>query len=335
MTIGEFAVAVGLTPKALRLYDELGLVVPAAVDGSSGYRFYDRAQRDRARLVATLRRVGVPLARIAVVVDLPADEAIADLEAWWRQVEHDTATRRALVADLLTRWGRSTIMTTGAVQCLGATGLVQGGRDTQQDAVAWSAGRAVVADGFHDGGADASRVAVDAVLAADVAEPVEALRSAFAAAAREVGPTDAGGTTATALWCDGARVGLAHLGDSRAYLLRDGVLTQVTNDHSQVRSLVDEGRLTPEEARDHPERPRLVRALGTDEPDVHLRTARAGDRYLLCTDGVWCLLDDAALARTLAAGAEPGPVVGNLLEQVRAAGAPDNAACAVVDLVAE
>ncbi|GAA4850316.1 MerR family transcriptional regulator [Actinomycetospora corticicola] len=330
MTIGAFAVASGLTPKALRLYDELGLVTPAAVDPSSGYRCYDADQVGRARLVAELRRLGMPLARIGVLVDLPDDEAAADLAAWWRQVEHDTTARRHLVADLLARWRRETIMTTGAVRCVGASGLERGGREEQQDGAAWVGDRAVVADGFHGGGATASRIAVEAVIAADGSRVVDAL----AAAAARIGPTGDGGTTVTALWCDGSRVGVAHVGDSRAYLLRDGVLTRLTVDHTHVQSLIDEGRLTPEEAIDHPDRPRLTRALGTDEPDLHRRTARVGDRYLLCTDGVWALLDDAVLARTLTADAEPAPVVGKLLEQVREAGAPDNAACAVVDLVA-
>ncbi len=160
------------------------------------------------------------------------------------------------------------------------------------------------------------------------------LLDALADAAVRVGPTGGGGTTVTALWCDGSRVVVAHVGDSRAYLLRDGVLTRLTVDHSHVQSLIDEGRLTPEEAIDHPDRPRLTRALGTDEPDLHRRTARIGDRYLLCTDGVWALLVFGVLARALAAEVEPAPVVGKLVERVRAAGAPDNAACAVVDLVA-
>ncbi|GLZ50967.1 hypothetical protein Acsp07_05840 [Actinomycetospora sp. NBRC 106378] len=330
MTIGAFAAATGLTPKALRLYDELGLVAPAAVDPTTGYRFYDDGQSGRARRVAELRQVGVPLTRIGALLDLPDDEAAADLAAWWRQVEHDTTVRRTHVADLLARWRRETIVTTDVVRCVGATGLERGARDEQQDAAAWVDDRAVVADGFHAAGATASRGVVEAVTGSDGARLLDALGEAAA----RTGPPDDGGTTATALWCDGHRVLVAHVGDSRAYLLRDGVLARLTVDHTRVQSLVDEGRLTPEEALDHPDRPRLARVLGTDEPDLHRRTAQVGDRYLLCTDGVWTQLDDAAIARTLTARAEPGPVVGTLLAQVRAAGAPDNAACVVVDLVA-
>ncbi|MDT7743473.1 MAG: family protein phosphatase, partial [Actinomycetota bacterium] len=83
MTIGEFAVAAGLTPKALRLYDELGLLRPARVDPTTGYRSYLPAQLERARLVAALRRVGMPLARIGGIGELPPAAAAADLAAWW------------------------------------------------------------------------------------------------------------------------------------------------------------------------------------------------------------------------------------------------------------
>jgi DNA-binding transcriptional MerR regulator len=328
MTIGEFAAVAGLTPKALRLYDELALLRPAAVDASSGYRSYDRVQLGRARLIAALRRTGMPLARIGATVELGPDEAAADLAAWWRQVEADTAQRRELVAGLLSGWREEHAMsTTTGVRLRGADGAEQGGRAEQQDAVACAADRAVVADGFGDDGVAASREVVEAVLAATGDDPADGLRAAFASAAGAEP-----GTTATALWCDGSRVAVAHVGDSRAYLLRDGVLTQLTIDHSHVRSLVEEGRLTPEEAREHPDRPRLVRALGTGEPDVHLRSARPGDRYLLCTDGVWSVLDDPALARALSVPEPPEAVVGKLLEQVRTAGAPDNAACVVVEL---
>ncbi|MFC5060588.1 MerR family transcriptional regulator [Actinomycetospora atypica] len=329
MTTGGFAAAAGLTPKALRLYDELGLLRPAAVDASSGYRSYDRDQLGRARRIAALRRVGMPLARIGVLADLPDDEAAADLTAWWRQVEHDTARRRELVADLLShrREDRTMGTTTRGVRLRCASGSERGGRTEQQDTVGCGADRAVVADGFGDHGAAASREVVRAVLAAAGDDPAEGLRAAFATAAG-TGP----GTTASALWCDGSRVTIAHVGDSRVYLLREGVFTQLTLDHSHVRSLVEEGRLTPEEAREHPDRPRLVRALGTDEPDVHRRTARPGDRYLLVTDGVWAVLDDPVPARLAAGPGAPAEIVGNVLERVRAAGAPDNAACAVVDL---
>jgi PPM family protein phosphatase len=338
MTIGEFAVAAGLTPKALRLYDELGLLRPARVDPATGYRTYAAAQLERARLVAALRRVGMPLARIAGIGDLPPAAAAADLAAWWRQVEADTADRRVLVDDLLARWRDrpdEEEPMTARVTVQGAGGAERGARVEQQDAVLVDRGRAAVADGFGPDGAAASREAVSRVAAAEGEGPLDVVRAALGEAAAAARAADASGTTATALCCDGERVGVAHVGDSRAYLLRDGVLTLLTHDHTWVRSLVDEGRLTVEEAAEHPDRTRLVRALGTGEPDVHLRTARSGDRYLLCTDGVSGVLDDPALAGLLGAGGPAADAVGAVLAAVRSAGAPDNAACAVLDLVAE
>src|SRR6266849_3542203 len=96
------------------------------------------------------------------------------------------------------------------------------------------------------------------------------------------------GTTLTALLWSGATVAVCHIGDSRAYLLRDGDFRQITRDHTLVQSLVDDGRLTPEAAATHPQRSLLLRALdgrSEAEPDLSVREVRAGDRYLLCSDG--------------------------------------------------
>lgn len=97
LRIGEFAELSHLSLKALRLYDELGLLAPARVDRDSGYRWYTRGQLDRARLVMRLRRLGMPLARIAAIVDTPAAETANQLDAYWAQVETDHAARRDLV----------------------------------------------------------------------------------------------------------------------------------------------------------------------------------------------------------------------------------------------
>jgi protein phosphatase len=94
LTIGSFARAARLSPKALRLYDELGLLRPAYVDPVSGYRFYDPGQLEHARLVAWLRRLGMPLARTRVVCELPALAAAREISAYWSGVESATAARR-------------------------------------------------------------------------------------------------------------------------------------------------------------------------------------------------------------------------------------------------
>ena len=101
MTIGDFARDAGLTPKALRLYDDLDLLPPAEVDRHSGYRRYSPAQLGRARLVATLRLLGMPLARIRQVLDLAPAAAAQEVEAYWSQVEADTASRRGIVTPLV------------------------------------------------------------------------------------------------------------------------------------------------------------------------------------------------------------------------------------------
>ena len=99
LTIGAFARAVRLSPKALRLYDELGLLRPAAVDDESGYRLYDPAQLERARLIAWLRRLGMPLAHIRRVCDLPAPAAAAEVADYWARVLAETAARGRLAND--------------------------------------------------------------------------------------------------------------------------------------------------------------------------------------------------------------------------------------------
>lgn len=112
LTIGAFARASRLSPKALRLYDELGLLTPERVDPRSGYRHYAPAQLERARLVAWLRRLGMPLARIREVCELTPDAAASAVAAYWAQVEADTAARRDLAAFLVDQLSRKdTVMT--------------------------------------------------------------------------------------------------------------------------------------------------------------------------------------------------------------------------------
>ena len=109
---------------------------------------------------------------------------------------------------------------------------------------------------------------------------------------------DGMGTTLTAMLWSGRRVGLVHVGDSRAYLLRDGVLIQITHDHTFVQQLQDEGRITAAEAAVHPQRSLLLRALdgrSNPEPDLSVREVHPGDRYLLCSDGLSGVVPDSEL----------------------------------------
>lgn len=144
------------------------------------------------------------------------------------------------------------------------------------------------------------------------------------------------GTTLTALLWTGQRLGLVHVGDSRAYLLRDGALTQITQDHTWVQRLVDEGRITEEEAGTHPQRSLLMRALGSGdhvEPDLSIREVRAGDRYLICSDGLSGVVSHQTLEDTLASYQGPHETVQELIQLALRGGGPDNITCIVADVL--
>ncbi|MFI9119292.1 Stp1/IreP family PP2C-type Ser/Thr phosphatase [Streptomyces bikiniensis] len=144
------------------------------------------------------------------------------------------------------------------------------------------------------------------------------------------------GTTLTALLWTGQRLGLVHVGDSRAYLLRDGVLTQITQDHTWVQRLVDEGRITEEEATTHPQRSLLMRALGSGdhvEPDLSIREVRAGDRYLICSDGLSGVVSHQTLEDTLASYQGPQETVQELIQLALRGGGPDNITVIVADVL--
>ncbi|WFE37694.1 MerR family transcriptional regulator [Micromonospora sp. WMMD998] len=347
LTIGAFARAARLTAKALRVYDDCGLLPPAAVDPHSGYRYYAPEQLDRARLIAALRRAGMPLAEIRTVCGLPPEAAVEALDAWWRRVSADTAARGravALLVDQLSERGTTMSEHTFRYATRCETGTV---RDSNED-VAYASGTLLaVADGVRGpGGADASADAVDALRSlesADVpaADLLAALADAVSRADRAVRAratdVDRPASTLTAIVRRGTRLALVHVGDTRAYLLRGGELSRLTQDHTYVQTLVDQGRLTPAEAGAHPQRALLARALGAGaevEADLALRTALSGDRYLLCSDGLSAVVDPGALHAALAGADDPETAVGRLVDLAYAAGAPDNVACVVADVTA-
>jgi protein phosphatase len=193
------------------------------------------------------------------------------------------------------------------------------------------------------------------VVPADLLNVLSDAVSAATASVRSIAESDPGladsGSTLTAMLLSGSRLALVHIGDSRAYLYRDGGLFQVTHDHSVTQLMIDSGRLTPEEAGSHPQRSLLVRALGASAddvraegipdaqaaeagtPDLSLLDARAGDRYLLCSDGLTSVVPAAAIRETLAAAAlSPEEVVARLITLANEAGGPDNIACALADI---
>ncbi|WP_405012291.1 PP2C family protein-serine/threonine phosphatase [Kitasatospora sp. NBC_01539] len=144
------------------------------------------------------------------------------------------------------------------------------------------------------------------------------------------------GCTLTAMLWTGQRMGMVHIGDSRAYLLRDGSLTQITQDHTWVQRLVDEGRITPEEAETHPQRSLLMRALdgrGQVEPDLSIREVRAGDRYLICSDGLSGPVSHQTLEATLGSYYAPEQTVQELIQLALRGGGPDNITCIVADVI--
>jgi PPM family protein phosphatase len=350
LSIGAFAHATRLSPKALRLYDELGLLPPAFVDPSSGYRFYDPAQLDRARLVAWLRRLGMPLARIRVVCDLEPARAADEIAAYWAGVEADTASRRDLAAFLIATLSGRTAAMTGTQEPLAiryaARTDIGRVRDTNQDSAYAGSRLLAVADGMGGGGARASAAVIDALKPLDASLPAGDLLNALEQAVEQASTTvgllgEAGqgagqtGTTITAMLWSGSQLALVHVGDCRAYLLRDGELFQITHDHTVVQSLLDEGRITPEEALSHPQRSLLLRAIdGTAvELDTSLHDARAGDRYLLCSDGLTGVVSTGVIMDTLRGTDGPDRAAGLLIKAANAAGGPDNVSCVVADIV--
>jgi serine/threonine protein phosphatase PrpC len=143
------------------------------------------------------------------------------------------------------------------------------------------------------------------------------------------------GTTLTALLSSGTRLGIAHVGDSRGYLLRDGEFSQLTHDQTLVQRMVDEGRLTEEQAEVHPQRSLLTQALDGRpgvEPDLSVREARRGDRYLLCSDGLSGYVTADVMGQTL--GLPDAEVAADrLIELTLMAGAPDNVTVVIADVV--
>ncbi|MFB7274307.1 MerR family transcriptional regulator [Streptomyces sp. NPDC056244] len=378
LTIGAFARASRLSAKALRRYDELGLLRPARVDAYTGYRYYEATQLARARLVVWLRRIGMPLAGIREVCDLYETDAAAAARAvrdYWARVEAETAARRDLATFLVGQLsvhpaGKDaamsshppTSLTTPPAPTLGIRyaarsdrGLV---RETNQDTAYAGSRLLAVADGYGEEGAPASAAAIEAMKSlpdvpglADLpdlpdlhglpglpgGELLSALAESVERANRAVDGFADSGTTLTAMLWTGSRLALVHIGDSRAYLLRDGELFQITHDHTVVQSMIDEGTLTPEEAASHPQRAILLKALdGTEahtRPDLHLQDAHPGDRYLLCSDGLFTALPPTRLHRTLTQTGTPTEAVDHLITLTHESGAPDNIACVVADVI--
>jgi PPM family protein phosphatase len=222
-------------------------------------------------------------------------------------------------------------------------------REGNEDAAYAGPRLLAVADGMggHAAGEVASAAAIDAIARLDDDVPGSDLLDALAGAVTDANHTlhdmvaadpafEGMGTTLTAMLWSGSRVALVHIGDSRAYLLRDREFHQITHDHTLVQTLVDEGRISPDDVATHPQRSMLLRALdgrADVEPDLSLREARLGDRYLLCSDGLSSVVSEETLHKTLATVASLDEVVLQLIELAIRGGGPDNITCIVADVV--
>ncbi|WP_280189681.1 PP2C family protein-serine/threonine phosphatase, partial [Nocardia gipuzkoensis] len=223
-------------------------------------------------------------------------------------------------------------------------GLVRG---NNEDSVYAGARLLALADGMggHAAGEVASQLMIAALAHLDDDEPGDDLLGKLDAATREGNAAiadqveeepelDGMGTTLTAILFAGKKLGLVHIGDSRAYLLRGGELTQITRDDTFVQSLVDEGRITPEQAHTHPQRSLIMRALTGNEiePTLIMRESRAGDRYLLCSDGLSDVVSDETIANTMREGSTD-ECADRLIELALRSGGPDNVTVVVADVI--
>ena len=186
-------------------------------------------------------------------------------------------------------------------------------REHNEDSLAVAPPLYVVCDGMggHAAGEVASEIAVDVICdrapahpdASALGQAVEEANLAIIRAARE-GVGRAGmGCTCTAAMLEKDKLVIAQVGDSRAYLLHKGQMQQLTRDHSLVADLIEAGQITEAEARVHPQRSVITRALGSDprtQPDLFEITVEAGDRLLLCSDGLSTMLEDDQIAKILA-----------------------------------
>ncbi len=197
---------------------------------------------------------------------------------------------------------------------------------------------AMVADGMggHVGGEVASRLAVEAAVGAsgDAVARVRAANDAVVGTALDRPRLAGMGTTMTLAIFSAGALEIGHIGDSRAYLLRDGALGQLTRDHSLMADMIASGELTPEQAAVHPFRSVVTRAIGMESRVVVDRVAHdllPGDRVLLCSDGLTTMLTHAEVAALLAGGAAPAAAAA-LIEAANRAGGYDNISVVVVDV---
>jgi PPM family protein phosphatase len=220
-------------------------------------------------------------------------------------------------------------------------------RSNNEDAVFVGSRLLVVADGM--GGLPAGELASDILVQAlavvddmpDTGEPLQNLVAALQtanerieAAVSDDAARDGMGTTVTALLLSGDRAAALNVGDSRCYLVRDGEMAQLTRDDTYVQALVDQGVLTPDDARRHPQRALVTQAVqgGPFRPAGRMVPIQAGDRFLLCSDGLTDYVADDVIAKTLLAHEDRKTCAAELVHRTLEAGAPDNVTVIVADI---
>lgn len=218
-------------------------------------------------------------------------------------------------------------------------------RDHNEDSLVVTPPLFAVADGMggHAAGEVASEIAVRVLSELAPEHPdgealgraIEEANRAVIQAAREGRGRQGMGTTMTAAMLEGERLVIAQVGDSRAYLLHQGKLQQLTRDHSLMADMIEAGQLTPEEARTHPQRSVITRALGSDahlHPDIYEINVETGDRLLICSDGLSGMFFDDQIENTLRRVQDPQRCASQLVNEAIAAGGHDNVTVIVADV---
>lgn len=218
-------------------------------------------------------------------------------------------------------------------------------REQNEDSLVVAPPLYVVADGMggHEAGEVASEIAVTTIQecapehadAADLGKAVRQANRDIIDAALAGRGHEGMGTTCTAAMLEGSRLVIAQVGDSRAYLLHGGKLTQLTRDHSLMANMIEAGQITPEEARVHPNRSVITRALGNDPdtiPDLYEINVESGDRLLLCSDGLTSMVEDPVIEGLMNRQADPQRCATALVNEAIAAGGSDNVTVIVADV---
>lgn len=348
MPIGAFSEQSGLSPKRLRTYAAAGLLVPAAVDPDTGYRYYAPDQLREARVIDALRRAEVPLAAIAETLRHPEG---FDVRQWQRELDAQSVARRAGLEEATrllasaTRGRRRTEnheMPTLIAAARTETGRL---RPTNQDAVLAGVRLAGVADGMGGapGGEIASSLAAAVVSTgfdgAGVSELAAVARAANAAIFDRATTDSTLAGMGTTLCCAGlvadSTLVVVNVGDSRAYLLRDGALRQLTEDHTVTADLVRGGQIEESQATLHPHRHVLTRVLGagpTVVADTTTIDLSEGDHVMVCTDGLTKLLTNDRIEQLMVGGGTPSEIVDRLVDSALGAGSDDDVTVVVARL---